>query len=713
MNKSNLPLKASLFAILAGSLLGTSPAWAGELGYGFKAGLVTGKDFVEGQLIMGYREGATTQALVSAARALGGAVEKQIPGSGSAVLLNFRSEAQAQAAAFKLAKHPDVLFVERNGIVRIPPQPQLPTLRKQGLEGVGGMKGQGINTTAVSTDPGSGFQYHQTLIRKTATLPPLSATPPTVAVIDTGVDYTHPDLCCSSIYPNSTGKVILGKNSVADNMNPFDDNGHGTHVAGLIAAKAGNAAYGEGVCPNCKILAIKVIGSNGSGTFFDIADGMAFARTAVTTPPTKVVNMSLGGPNSALISTQVDLLKKANKILVAAAGNGNTTNTTYAFPGADPNTALRVMATEQNDCRAWFSNFSPATAPTQYNIAAPGWKIPSSVPDLGFDYYSGTSMASPIVAGAAALVWGQLPTLTRDALVARLLTYAKPISCGFAATTKRLDVRKAILGTAETALVGRLVDPFTGKAPSPNTLPATAQIFSGTTLCKSDLTDRGGSYEMTGLCAGARTLKGSRAAAPAYVNASLRAINIVANVVNGPYTDALPAARPTGYATITLDWKTGQPIEEITTCLSSCNGWEFDLYVKSPSNEYFGPNNPGNLNGAPYIKYPRDSVVFNSDGTIEPTEPTETIVIGRDAANGTYKVFVDNYGGTNPSYWNNSWTNSLASVQMYNGAVSIGKFYSAPPTTCGSNHYWYIGDLNKNGTSYTWADKNTCSNVKP
>ncbi len=254
-------------------------------------------------------------------------MKKEIPGSGSAVLLNFGSEAQAQTAVFKLVKRPDVLFVERNGIMRIPPQPQLPNLRKQGLKG-GGAKGQGLNINAVSADPGTGFQYHMTVIRKTATLPALSATPPTVAVIDTGVDYTHPDLC------EQTGKVILGKNFVADNMNPFDDNGHGTHVAGIIAANAGNAAYGEGVCPNCKILAIKVIGSDGFGTWFDVAEGMAYARTAVTTPPTKVVNMSLGGGYSRLIATQVLALKTAGKVLVAAAGNNNDYE--FFLPGRRP-----------------------------------------------------------------------------------------------------------------------------------------------------------------------------------------------------------------------------------------------------------------------------------------------------------------------------------------------------------------------------------------
>ncbi len=202
---------------------------------------------------------------------------------------------------------------------------------------------------------------------------------------------------------------------------------------------------------------------------FDIADGMQFAidnRTA-TEPDTKVVSMSLGGPsNSSLLAAKVSAMKTVGMVLVAAAGNENT-SVTPSYPGADPNTALRVMATNEVDCRAWFSNFSPTTAASRYNIAAPGWQIYSTLPSAGYGAMSGTSMATPIVAGGAALVWGQLTTLTRDTLVTRLLTYGQPVTCGFAvAATKRLDVRKAIFGTAETAIVGQVLDPFTAKAPS-------------------------------------------------------------------------------------------------------------------------------------------------------------------------------------------------------------------------------------------------------
>jgi subtilisin family serine protease len=703
--------------VMVGILCLVAPAWAadgpplgkGKLGFGFAPGLVAGKDFVAGQLIVGMQEGAVIQAVRSAAVGQRAQVAKEIPGQ--ALLLQFDTEAAAVAAVHQLLATPGVAFVERNGFLRIPPQPQLPADLKGQSAGPKGQKGGAdssgdIKAATVSADIATGLQAHLTIIRKTAALPALVAAPPTVAVIDTGVDYTHSDLA---------GKVFLGLNAIANTFDPMDDNGHGTHCAGVIGAIAGNNRFGEGVCPNCKILAIKVLDESGSGSFFDVAVGMAYAiaNRNATAPPTRVVSMSLGGPASALVAAQVLAMRNAGMALAAAAGNENS-STVPSFPGADTNTALRVMATTGNDSRAWFSNFSPAATPGRYNIAAPGWNIWSTVPGEGFAQMSGTSMATPMVAGSAALVWGQLPALTRDQLVARLLTNGKSISKGFAAATRRVDVRKAILAASVTALVGELIDPFTGYPHSPNTTPDTASLWTTAVppaQVAADATNRSGMYEMTGLAAGARTIRAARAAlggTPAFPVRDMRRVTIVANLVTGPFTDAKPRARAAGNASVTFDWYTTQPIVGVAGCLhaSTCNGWDFDLYVKLPSNQYIGFGNEGDLMASPFVTWPRDS----ADDLV----PAETLVIGSSAANGVYKVFAEKFPYANN--FNPSWTGSLASAQVYNGTTLIANYqpFGAPaPAACGATRFWYIGDLTKNGNVYAWTNRNLCQAAAP
>ncbi len=492
---------------------------------------------------------------------------------------------------FVLASRSDVAFVERNGFMRIAPEPKLSTQKCGGCDRAA--KGD-VGPQSVS-DWWTGYQYYLTVIRKSADLGSLPDSPPTVAVIDTGVDYTHIEL---------RGKVLLGKNCVADSMDPLDDNGHGTHLAGIIAAKV-NGSYGEGVCDKCMILAVKVLGSNGIGTFFDIAAGMQYARTYTNPsyPPVKIINMAFGGPNSALIAAEVLAIKSAGKLLAASAGDDNTTDTTNAYPGADPNTALRVMATNGVDCRAWFSNFSPSTAPTQYNIAAPGWNIYSTPPIVGFQLMSGTSQACSIVSGVASLVWGRYPSLTATQLVTRLTNYGKSTGCGFPVNTKRVDLRRALLKTTETAIVGGVRDPFTGLPPDRYSHTAVAKLLSDSTVLASDEVNAGGFYEMAGLTAGTgASLSVERSG---YISTPLRSnITISSGLVAGPFLDAFPQARTAGNATITLDWKTSQPVALAPGLAKAKLGWELDLYVKTPDGTYVGGDNQGDLLPCPMSRCP-------------------------------------------------------------------------------------------------------------
>ena len=655
--------------------------------------------FVPGQVIVGIRNNANTSRLATTAQTLGGAVKKTISGPGGALLLEFSSEGRAQTAIPRLQGMAGVAFVERNEIISLPPQPSDQTRWGTGRE----VSLRDIEPQAVSNDPATGHQWHLTVIRKTAALPALATNPPTVAVIDSGVDYTHPDL---------TGKVLLGLNTLTGTRDPFDDVGHGTHVAGLIAARADNRGYGEGVSPNSRVLAIKVCGDIGC-PIFETVQGMAYARTwtpPAGVAPVRVINMSLGfSSDSTLLRNEVDAIRNAGMVLVAAAGNENS-STTPRYPAAYPNTALRVMATEQQDCRTFSSNFSPASNSNLYNIAAPGWQIPSTLPDGGFGPLSGTSMASPIVAGGAALVWGQFPGLTRDQLVNRLLTTAQPVNCGFSGATRRIDLRKAITNTPEITLLGRLHDPFTGKAPSPNVFPSFARLFNGGTSVAWDQTNQSGFYEMVNLTAGTRNLRGDRVMAPQYgSNATLRRLNILTDRVTGPFTDAIPLQRATGNATITLDWKNIQPALSTIGCTStianpgSCLGWDFDLYVKTPAGQYIGRGN-GSLGQSPFVRSGRDSYQGLDS-------PTEGVVVGNNAANGTYIVFVDKWGtDANKPTLNQSYAGSQISLQMYNGATPL-LYYEG--SGCGTSRFWYVGRLLKNGNNYIWQNQNSCRDTRP
>jgi len=187
------------------------------MGYGFAPGLVAGKDFVAGQLVVGIQEGMGIQELKQGITASGVQISKEIEG---ALLLQFASEEAALSAVSGLIGRPDVAFVERNGFMRIPPEPKL---IRENCGGCDRAAKNEISPESVGGDPGTSYQWHHNVIRKTASLPSLSSTPPVVAVIDTGVDYKHVDL---------TNKVILGKNCVGNDMDPMDDHGNGTHVAG-------------------------------------------------------------------------------------------------------------------------------------------------------------------------------------------------------------------------------------------------------------------------------------------------------------------------------------------------------------------------------------------------------------------------------------------------------------------------------------------------
>jgi subtilisin len=206
-----------------------------------------------------------------------------------------------------------------------------------------------------------------------------------VAVIDTGIDCTHPDLQCD---------FSAGTNILSPGADPMDDNEHGTHVSGTIAGR-GNGSKGVlGVAPQATLIPVKVLDAEGSGSLSDIVKGITWATKAGV----DVINMSLGGPTgSTALQRAVAKALSSGVVVVCAAGNSGPNPNTVGFPGGYPG-VIAVAASDQNDAVASFSSRGDAVA-----FIAPGVNITSTVPGGGYKQLSGTSMASPHVAGLAAL----------------------------------------------------------------------------------------------------------------------------------------------------------------------------------------------------------------------------------------------------------------------------------------------------------------------
>jgi thermitase len=279
-----------------------------------------------------------------------------------------------------------------------------------------------------------------------------------VAVLDTGVDYRHTDLIGNMwMRPDNVpaytdaelGSVndLRGFNAEDNGSDPMDDNGHGTHCAGIIGAEGDNNEGIAGINWNVEIMPLKFLGRSGSGTTKDAIEAINYAidrkQNGVNV---RVINASWGSTAySKALEDAIRAAGEAGIMFVAAAGNDGTSNDKRPhFPSNyDLPNVISVAATDKNDVLASFSNFGLKTV----HIAAPGREIPSTWLNDDYREASGTSMAAPQVSGVAALILAVEPKMSVEKLRERILKSVDKVDSlsGKVQSGGRLNAAKALL----------------------------------------------------------------------------------------------------------------------------------------------------------------------------------------------------------------------------------------------------------------------------
>lgn len=510
-------------ALLVGLVSTTGPASAELVTYrGKTLDIATPGETIPNQIVVVAETAVAKRALGGLAARMGGTVLRHVPVAGLQAWQLSGGDAVRKAIA-QINAMPGFHAYPNPKMSIIAPPEVLPQLaeraaRRRGLaarsaipkgrEAIGGTPSDLAAPQWTTNDVSVSNQWALWRINEPLAAPPSKAVHG-IAIIDTGVDYRHPDLA---------GKVISVQDYVGNDTDAMDVQGHGTHCSGIAAAKAGNTVGIRGASPYSKIYAYRVLDENGSGSFADI---VAAIYAAADNGNVRILSLSLGGYATEGSSTYDDIKKAVDyavvtkgKIVVVAAGNEYDDDLFYyqwagynyrPIPAWVPN-SFTVAATTETDSRAEFSNYDVKTASpdgkTTYDwdfvdIAAPGTRILSTTMNDGYEMWSGTSMATPLVAGAAARLWDRFPNLTAAQVRTRLVNTGDSLcnKRGFPRCERRLNLYRALGGTVAGGFIGRTLDGESGQP----LVDVKVDAMAGTTVAASTTTNRAGYYVLPSL----------------------------------------------------------------------------------------------------------------------------------------------------------------------------------------------------------------------